>query len=177
MAYGWPIDSRHNENWTIQPEKDWHTEATAQTDTKIYRDVNVSTQIVREQNDRYDPYHQTYDQQSEAIVQTDYDSKDVLIGGDTPLPTSRGLAKVTTSNQYYRKSPYEELQPMPRKRTFKLDLSGVRAHEDKFDFVDDDEVLTEGDSVSSYHGVIPSNIYTYMYELLLFLKNDELSID
>jgi len=153
MAYASPIVPKHNDHQANNIEKDHHIEATVQTDTKVYRDVNVSTQIVRDQNDKYDPYHYTYDQQTEVMVQTDYASKDILAGGDTPLPTSRVLSKVTNSNQHNQKSPHEEPQPKPNKQTFKLDLSSVCTNEDQFELVgDDEEVLTEGDTPSSYHG-------------------------
>jgi len=87
------------------------------------------------------------------MIQTNYVSKDILVGGDTPLPTSSGLSRVITSNQYNQKSLHEEPQPKPNKQTFKLDLSSVCANEDQFELVgDDEEVLTEGDTSSSYHG-------------------------
>jgi hypothetical protein len=159
------IDLRLSKHYSYDTKKDPQTEATTQTDVKHYRNVNVSTQIICDQNDRYlDPYYRTYDQQTEAMVQTEYGAKDILIGGDTPLHTSRGAPKIISLDQFpqtqepqlnnqicHMNENYS--QPMPYKRTFKLDLSSVCADEDSFELGDDDEAFTDEDNNSSlFHG-------------------------
>jgi len=61
QTYASPIVPRHSKLQANKIKKDHHIEATTQTDTKIYRDVNVSIQIIHDRNDKYDPYHYTYD--------------------------------------------------------------------------------------------------------------------
>lgn len=176
-----PILAKHN---AYDSEKDRHTEAMAQTDVKYYRDVNVSAQIIHDQNERYlDPYHRTYDQQTEAMVQTDFNkySKNVLTGSDTPLQLSRGAPRVPSPRQFHHhveelKMNEDYFESMPSKRTFKLDLSSVCADDDSFEFLDDDEAFTDEDNNSSimYHGktylyFIPSSIIIVIIIIIIII--------